>query len=264
MTGIDLRLRRLGREGLYVIAALDHGVSMGPVRGLSDVSALVRDLAAGGATGVVLHKGLVARFEAAQADLGLLLHVSASTSRAPDPDEKRIVATAEEAVRAGADGVSVHTNLGSATEAQQVEDLSKMTTAAHAWGLPALSMMYPRGPSIKDPYEEAVVAHAARLAGELGADLVKTLYTGSPKSFRNVTSAVGVPVLVAGGAQTRTPREFLEMVHGAMQGGAAGVSVGRNLFESASPRRMTEAVRRIVIDGARAKDALQVLKSVKV
>jgi predicted phospho-2-dehydro-3-deoxyheptonate aldolase len=263
MTGKTVRLRRVGREGLYTLIPLDHGVSVGPIAGIEDPTRLVRDVDQGGATGVILHKGLVKNYEAAQPRAGLLIHISSSTDKAQDVNDKRIVASVPEVVRLGADGVSVHVNMGSLTEPRQLEEFARVVTDADALGLPVLCMMYPRGPTIKDPYAPAVVAHAARLAEELGADLVKTVYTGDPKTFRNVTSSVGIPVLVAGGAKTESEHAFLEMVHGAMRGGAAGVSIGRNVFQARNPRAMTEALVRIVHDGASVKDAQRLLREVK-
>jgi predicted phospho-2-dehydro-3-deoxyheptonate aldolase len=263
VTGKTVRLRRLGREGLYLIVPLDHGVSIGPVPGLENVPDLIQEVAAGGATGLVLHKGLVRHVVTAQSTLGTLLHVSASTDRAGDPHDKRIVATALDAVRLGCDGVSAHTNFGSRTEERQLEEFGTLTSEAESFGLPTLSMMYPRGPTIKDPYEPKTVAHAARLAEELGADLVKTVYTGDAKSFRDVTAGVTIPVLVAGGPKAETDKEILEMVHGAMRGGASGVSIGRNVFQHKSPRRITAAIARIVFEGATPTDAMRTLKEVK-
>ncbi len=263
MTGKSLRLRRIGHEGLYVIIPLDHGVSVGPIAGLENVTALIKDVDAGGATAVLVHKGLVKNYAAAQAGCGLLLHVSSSTEKATDPHDKRIVADAMDAVRLGCDGLSAHTNLGSRTEERQFEEFGRLTSEANALGLPVLSMMYPRGPSIKDPYVEPVVAHAARLAEELGADLVKTVYTGDPKTFRNVTASVSIPVLVAGGAKMEGDRDVLELVHGAMRGGASGVSIGRNVFQARSPKRMTQAIAHIVLEGASVAEAVKVLKEVK-
>lgn len=263
MTGKKLRLHRLGREGLHVIIALDHGVSVGPLRGLENMAGLIRDVAAGGATGVVLHKGLAKALVQSETTIGALLHVSASTDKAPDGNDKRIVASVTDSVRLGFDGVSAHTNLGSLTEARQLEELGRLTSDAAAFGLPTLSMMYPRGPAVKDPYAVSIVSHAARLAEELGADLVKTVYTGDAKTFREVTAGVTIPVLVAGGPKMETDRELLEMVHGAMRGGAGGVSIGRNVFQHKSPRAITQAISRIVLEGATAKDAVRGLKEVK-
>lgn len=261
MTGKTLRMRRIGHEGLYVIIPLDHGVSNGPIRGIENVTTLMQELAQGGATGFVFHKGLAKNFAAANVAPGALLHVSASTGQAADPNDKRIVADAEDAIRLGLDGLSAHTNHGSLTEERQLEEFGRLTSDAATLGMPVLSMMYPRGPNVKDPYDPRLVSHAARLAEELGADLVKTVYTGDAKSFRDVTSSVTIPVLVAGGERMKTDREVLELVHGAMRGGAAGVSIGRNVFQHKDPKRITRAIAKIVLEGADVKAAQSAISS---
>lgn len=263
MAGKTVRIRRFSREGLYTLIPMDHGVSVGPIPGLENPTHLIEEVDEGGASGVILHKGLVKNFVAAEAKAGLLIHVSSSTQKAVDVDEKRIVATVEEVLRLGGDAVSVHVNMGSLTEPRQLEDLARIVTDAGRFGLPVLGMMYPRGPSIKDPYRPDVVAHAARLGEELGADLVKTVYTGDAHTFRDVTASVSIPVLVAGGTKSQTDTEILEVVHGAMRGGAAGASIGRNVFQAKSPRAMAQALARIVHDGATVKEARQALKEVK-
>lgn len=263
MTGKTLRMRRIGHEGLFVIIPLDHGVSVGPLDGLKDPTATIRQADQGRATGIVVHKGLVKNYVDAQARAGLLLHLSASTDKAADPNDKRLVASVDEAVTLGSDAVSLHINVGSLTEARQLEELGRVVGEAHRSGLPVLAMMYPRGPNVKDPYDPKIVAHAARLADELGADLVKTLYTGDVKSFRDVTSSVGIPVLVAGGAKMESEAACLQLVHDAMRAGAAGVSIGRNVFQARDPRRMTEALARLVLEGATVKDAQRLLKEVR-
>jgi len=115
-------------------------------------------------------------------------------------------------------------------------------------------MMYPRGENVKNPYEVEAVKHVARAGAELGADVVKTLYTGTPESFHEVVRGCPVPVVVAGGPKLDSERAALEMVAGAMAGGAAGVSMGRNIFQAKDPITMTRAVARILFDGASVEE----------
>lgn len=231
-----LRLRRLTDDrGALLMVPLDHGVSMGPVPGLADPAETLRSVAGAGATCVTLHKGLLRHAEAHAGRLGVLLHLSASTDAAPDPQDKRLVATVEEAVRHGCDGVSVHVNVGSLTEARQLEGMGRVSTACQAWGMPLVAMMYPRGPNVKDPHDPALVAHAARLGAELGADAVKVPYTGSPDTFRAVVAGATVPVVVAGGPKAASFGSFVRQVEDARRAGAAGISIGRNVFQHDDP-----------------------------
>ena len=241
MAPSPLRMARLTRGGMWVMVPLDHGVSMGPAPGLGlpgDAIAAV----AGHATCVTLHKGLV-REAAPFADrLGVLLHLSASTDAAPDPHDKRLVATVEEALRLGCDGVSIHVNVGSLTESRQVEEAGRVATACGQWGVPLVTMAYPRGPKVANPHDPALVAHAARLAAELGADAAKVPYTGSPDTFRDVVQGCPVPVLVAGGPRTGSFDALLADLRGARKAGARGCSVGRHVFQHPDPAAAAAAV----------------------
>ncbi|HYT00256.1 MAG TPA: 2-amino-3,7-dideoxy-D-threo-hept-6-ulosonate synthase [Thermoplasmata archaeon] len=249
--GKEIRLRRVLVGGRALIVAMDHGVSSGPVPGLEDIRKAVANVAKGGATSVVLHKGAV-RFAKDYFDekLSLILHLSASTSVSVRPDRKVRVTDVEEAIGYGADAISVHVNLGGEDDDRMLEDLGATAGACERLGMPLLAMMYPRGPNVKNPYDVDVVKHVARVGAELGADVVKTLYTGTPETFKEVVQGCPVPVVVAGGTKLDSPRAALEMVAGALAGGAAGVSMGRNIFQSKDPIGTTRAIARMIFDGA--------------
>jgi class I fructose-bisphosphate aldolase len=231
-----IRSRRIARpDGACIMVPLDHGVSLGPAPGLADPRVALAAAAEGGATCVTLHKGLVPLAAPFAGRLGILLHLSASTDGAPDPHDKRLVATAAEAARLGCDGVSIHVNVGSLTEARQVEEAGRVSRECGELGLPLLAMMYPRGPKVADPLDPALVAHAARLGAELGADLVKVPYTAT--GFRDVVQGCPVPVLVAGGPRRERFADLLADVQAARAAGAKGLSVGRNVFQQPDPAR---------------------------
>ena len=249
--GKEIRIRRVLSDGKALIAAMDHGVSSGPLAGLEDIRKAVANVAKGGATAVVLHKGSV-RFAKDYFDekLALILHLSASTSLSPRADRKVAVTRVDEAISYGADAVSVHVNLGGEDDDRMLGDLGTAATDCDRLGFPLLAMMYARGPAIRDPYDVEVVRHAARVGAELGADLIKTTYTGSAETFREVVRGCSVPVLVAGGPKVDSDRSVLEMVAGGLAAGAAGVSIGRNIFQSKDPMSMTRMIARMVFDGA--------------
>jgi len=253
--GKEIRIRRILVGGRALIVAMDHGVSSGPIPGLEDIRKAVANVAKGGATGIVLHKGAV-RFAKDYFDekLALILHLSASTSLGPRADRKVLVGEVEEAIACGADAISVHVNVGGEDEGRMLEDLGATATECARFGMPLLAMMYPRGPSIPNPFDVEVVRHVARVGAELGADVVKTVYTGSPETFREVVRACPVPVVVAGGPKLDSEREVLETVAGALSAGAAGVSMGRNIFQARDPIGMTYAIARILFDGASVDD----------
>ena len=261
--GKRIRLERIiNREtGNTVIVPMDHGVSLGPIEGLTDMPKIINAVAEGGANAVVLHKGIVPIGHRGYGkDIGLIIHLSGSTSLSPDPNEKVLVCTVEEAIKLGADAVSVHVNIGSKTEAEQLKKLGMISKICMEWGMPLLAMMYPRGENINQ-YDEKAVALAARVGAELGADIVKTNFTGSVESFKRVVEGCPVPVVVAGGPKMKNEADLLKMVEMAMDAGARGVAIGRNIFQAENPTKMTKAIAMIVHENASAEEALEFLKS---
>jgi len=241
-----------------VIIPLDHGITMGPVKGLYDVSKTVNLVAEGGANAVLEHKGIIkAGYRGYGRDIGLIMHLSGSTSLGPDPNNKVLVAEVEEAIKFGADAVSIQINVGSETEPEQLKVLGNTARTCEEWGMPLLAMMYPRGEKISDQYNVDFVKHAARVGAELGADVVKTNYTGSPETFREVVRGCPVPVVMAGGPKTKTDEEFCEMVYDSIQAGGAGVAAGRNVFQHENPTAMVRVLCGIVHEGLDVKTALK-------
>jgi len=238
MNGKDIRLGRLfKRSDRILIVPMDHGVTLGPVPGLGDMRATVAAVAAGGADAVVLHKGAATQAIEILSGSGceLIVQLSASTVLAPDPNRKEIVSSVEQALRLGATAVSAHVNLGAATEAEMLRDLGRLAEECDRWGLPLLAMMYVRDGKAGSEYDPARIAHAARVAEEMGADLIKVNYTGSPQSFAAVTGAVAKPVLIAGGPRMESMEDIERMVEGAVTAGARGAAIGRNIFQDPSP-----------------------------
>ncbi len=260
--GKSIRLERIiDRDSRnMVIVPMDHGISIGPVEGIVNLPDAVNKVADGGANAVLMQKGMAKHGHRGYGrDIGLIIHMSASTSLGPDPDDKVQVCTVEEAIKLGADAVSVHINIGSETESDQLQKLGMVAESCDLWGMPLIAMMYPRGKNITNPNDPELVAHAARAGAELGADLIKTNYTGDPDTFREVVEGCPLPVVIAGGPKTNTDREFLEMAAGAMEGGARGVAIGRNVFQHKNPTAMTRALTRIVHESASVDSAMEEL-----
>ncbi|UUX91334.1 2-amino-3,7-dideoxy-D-threo-hept-6-ulosonate synthase [Methanoplanus endosymbiosus] len=262
MMGKEIRLERIMKResGTTVIVPMDHGVSSGPIPGLIDLERSVDLIALGGANAVIGHMGLALHgHRRGGPDIGLILHLSASTDLGPDPNNKVMVNTVQNALKMGADGVSMHVNIGAESEARMLSDLGSTAIECIEWGMPLLAMMYPRGKKINADNMTNSIKIAARVASELGADIVKTVYTGDPDSFREVTDGCHVPVVIAGGSKMGDI-ETLRLIEGAMEGGAAGVSIGRNAFQHAHPDRFVRAAAMIVHEKRSAEEAIEVIK----
>ncbi|SNZ13168.1 fructose-bisphosphate aldolase / 2-amino-3,7-dideoxy-D-threo-hept-6-ulosonate synthase [Natronoarchaeum philippinense] len=257
--GTDARLERIGTDGKFVVVPMDHGITLGAVQGLKDIESTIDAVTSGGVDAVLTQKGIASRVHGNKNGKGFIVHLNASTSIGPDSNDKRRTGTVEEAVRAGADAVSYHINVGSKYERDQLADLAKVTDEADRLGIPVLAMAYARGVHLEgeDPEHDAEnLGHAVRLAEEVGADIVKTAYSGDAESFAHVTSSTSLPVVIAGGARG-TDRETIEMVRGAMDAGADGISMGRSIFQHEDPRAISEAVTGVVHEDLSSEEALE-------
>lgn len=250
------------RDGRTIIVPMDHGITVGPIPGLEDMAKAVDSVVKGGANAVLLHKGIVGSGHRGYGgDVGLIIHLSGSSSMSPDPNAKKLVTTAEQAIKLGADAVSVHVNVGADTEADMLQDLGMVSEVADEWGIPLLAMMYPRGHDVKDPYDVEAVKLAARIGVELGADIIKTNYTGDPDSFKEVVKgACGVPVVIAGGEKAKDISDVLKTVQDSLEAGGSGVAMGRNIFQAEDPSKMVAAVNAVVHRKKSVDEAMELLK----
>ncbi len=263
MIGKKIRLERIinRHTGRTVIAPMDHGVSNGPMKGIIDIDKTVESISQGGADAILMHKGIVEQGHRGYGkDIGLIVHLSASTSLAPNPNNKVIVTSVEKAIQLGADAVSVHVNLGSETESEMLQELGEISETCSYWGIPLLAMMYPRGQKVENEHDVELVKHAARVGSELGVDIVKTNYTGDPDSFKEVVEGALVPVVIAGGPKVDTDEELLQMVKDSVEVGGAGVAFGRNLFQAENPGKITKAISEVVHNDLEVNEALKFLK----
>jgi 2-amino-4,5-dihydroxy-6-oxo-7-(phosphonooxy)heptanoate synthase len=247
LTGKAVRMARLSRGGddRYLFVPLDHSLSDGPITSAEGFDKLVADVLAGGADAVVVHKGRARMLDPALfADRALVIHLSASTAHAPDADAKVLVGNVEEAVRLGADAVSVHVNIGSGSEAAQLTDLGTVATACAEWGMPLLAMMYPRGPHIADPADPRLLAHVVNIAADLGVDIVKTHLAAPVARMAEVVELSPVPVVAAGGAPSGM--SLGDLAASALSAGCRGLAVGRRVFASQNPRLATRELAAVI------------------
>jgi fructose-bisphosphate aldolase/2-amino-3,7-dideoxy-D-threo-hept-6-ulosonate synthase len=236
---------------------MDHGVTIGPCEGIENMQTIVNQLLKGNVDAVLVHKGIAKSIDAGNA--GLVVMLSGASNLNPNQNNKVQVCTVQEAVRLGADAVSVHVNVGAQDEDKMLTTLGRVADECDVLGMPLLAMMYPRGPKITNEHAPEVVAHAARLGAELGADIIKTNYTGTIETFKAVVECCPVPVVIAGGPKAKTAKDTLEMTADAMKAGSAGLSIGRNVFQHENPTAMVKALSAIVHNGASVDAALKIL-----
>ena len=261
--GKSIRMERIFNRvtGRTIIIPMDHGVGAGPIKGLKNLQQAVNQVADGGANAVLGHMGLAKHGHRGYGqDVGLIIHLSASTSLAPDPNHKTLVTTVEEAIKVGADAVSVHINVGAEDEYEMLQGLGYVARKCDEWGMPLLAMMYPRGKKVRSEYDVDVVKHAARIGAELGADIIKTNYTGSPETFKEVIDGCPIPVIIAGGPKVESEYELLEMIESSIKSGGRGVAIGRNVFQAEDPTELVRKISKVVHEGISAEEVSNMMK----
>ncbi len=246
--GKRLRFRHLidPISGAIIAVPLDHGFTMGPIKGIDTLKNTVNSVFSGGASTVIVHKGNLRVLTSLQNLKGMMVHISASVSRSPHSNQKVLTSTVEEVVRLGADGVSVHVNVGATGDKEMIYDLGKVANEADRYGMPLLAMMYARNDEGIDDTSPEALAHIARIAQESGADIVKINATPNGEDFDQVTQGIDIPVVIAGGAKTGNFQQFLKTVEQCILNGADGISIGRNIFQADDPKVATEKIVAVV------------------
>lgn len=233
----QLRMRRIfGSDGKSLIVAMDHASFLGPVPGLVNPGETIRAVAEGGADAVMTTFGTCLRYGEALGKAGLILTLDAEV----DPE-----ASVERAICLGADSVKIlivtHTD-----SQEQIRLMRRYGLICDRWGMPLQAEVIPGGFMDREKHTPELIAQAARIAAEAGADYVKTLYTGQPETFYPVVEGCYVPVVILGGDKISDPRLLLELLAVAMDAGAAGAAMGRNIWSDEHPGRIAAAASAVI------------------
>lgn len=232
-------------DGRALICATEHGMISGPLPGLERMADALAGIIAGGVDAVMCSYGTATRFAELLATVGLILRTDgAGTALGTVDGPGAQFYTVEDALRLGADALCVTAFPGTAHEEATLATLARVIREAHAWGMPVMAEMVPggfaAGPEMRTL---AAIQLSARVAAELGADWVKVPYADG---FEAVVETCFVPVLVLGGAHRPDPQATLTMVARAMQAGARGAVVGRNIWQAADPTGVAQALAAII------------------
>lgn len=253
------RLNRIFRpDGRVVIVALDHGLLDGPCAGFERPGDTIAKVVEGGADAILTSFGIATRFARELSGVGLILRSDGASTNLGTPSSGSTTSFfgVEDALRVGADALVVSALPGSDKEDSTLENLSRTIGQAHRWEMPVLAEMVPGGFNSPPEMRGAdSVALAARLGAELGADFIKAPYCSG---YETVTSGTFVPVVILGGSKG-SEAMMLADIRAAVDAGAAGVAIGRNVFQSANPTAMTAAIAAIVHRDASVEQALALL-----
>ena len=256
-----VRLNRLFSHpsGRLVTVAVDHPIAFSfDIRAeLHPIRQLLARLVEGRPDALTMMKGIAQHcYEPYAGRVPLIVQTTCFIPGKPSRDYP--IGFLEDALRLGADAVAVTITVGTEHQGELMGMLGRMVRDAAPVGLPVVAHIYPKGEMVPEDERYAVrwCQYAARVGAEVGVDLVKTSYTGSAESFRQVVEACPVPVVAAGGPDLDSPRAVLEMARGVVEAGAAGVTYGRNVWGADDIPAMVRALKAVVHDGISVDDAL--------
>ncbi len=271
--GKVIRLRRLMRKGRALVVPLDHGLVAGPLKGIEDPLALVKLIAQSDADAVLLTPGVLEQVATELGQLAIILRIDGCTTvgaGGPGGAMQQFASVAR-AAELGADAVIVNVTIGGAQEGDELRKLGRVTEEANRWGMPVIAEMLTarmlanhldftgNGKATLPADVDGDIAMASRIGAEMGADIIKTRYSGAEEGFRQIVASTGRPVMVAGGPLRDTSlASLLEMVDQALSAGAEGVIFGRNVWQHPRPEAVLAGLAAMLHDAAGVEESLAV------
>lgn len=265
MNGVENRKNHIfGTDGRTFILAMDHGSNFNVLPALKDPKKIIKETAIAGADAFLTTIGMAEKLGTAFSGKGIILRIDGGVSYLGDHSKPmETVITAEDAIRVGADSIITMGFPGSRFENKSLTELTRNVQSAHKWGLPVVAEMLPRGfeggPDARLP---ETITFACRQGVELGADVIKTTYTGDQESFHNLVESVYAPVVILGGAKKVPERELLQEIKDSLEAGGAGVAMGRNIWGNENPARYAAAIAKLIHENCSVDLALKELNKI--
>jgi 3-hydroxy-5-phosphonooxypentane-2,4-dione thiolase len=256
--GMQNRLARVFNpaSGRTVMLAIDHGYFLGPTTGLERIDVDIVPLL-GQVDALFCTRGILRSVIPSAPALPVVLRASGGPSILRELSDEEIAVDMEDALRLNTCGVGVQVFVGSENETKSIHNMTRLVDAGLRYGMPVLGVTAVGKEMVRDARYFRL---ATRIAAELGAQMVKTYYV--PEGFETVTAACPVPIVMAGGKKL-PELEALTMAYRAVQEGAAGVDMGRNIFQSDAPLAMLQAVNKVVHEGLPPAQALELFETLR-
>ena len=243
-------------SGKTVMLAIDHGYFQGPTTGLERVDVSILPLLPYTDT-LMLTRGILRSVIPPTFTRGTVLRATGGPSILKELSNEQIAVDIEDALRLNVSALAVQVFIGGEYETQSVHNLTRLVNIGNRYGVPTLAVTAVGRDMVRDA---KYMRLACRICAELGATYVKTYYV--PEDFETVTASCPVPVVIAGGKKL-PELDALRMAHSAIQQGALGVDMGRNIFQAEAPVLMIQAIRKVVHEGETPEHAFEFYQSMK-
>lgn len=243
MVGKSRRMSRLfvGEQKRCLMSPLDHGGWLGPVRGIDRPRVIAEAVIKGGSNALLISPGFYrAVAPVVPPSVAVVLRVSLTAGLSPQGSQETPISSLETALRLDADAIAVSVFFGRAGDIDIYRWLAELADASERYDMPVVAEMMPPEDRY---YQPEAIAHAARIGLELGADVIKTNYSGDVDSFKQVVASAPVPIIVAGGPSKGDDSSTVTMVREIVAAGAAGVAIGRRVWQADDPQAVTAQIK---------------------
>jgi fructose-bisphosphate aldolase, class I len=246
-----------------LLLACDQGLEHGP-KDFNEKNidpTYILDIALEGKyNGVILHNGIAEKYyHEHYRDVPLIVKLNGKTNLlSSDPFSKQICSV-DRAIKLGASAVGYTLYPGSENEAKEFAEFGKIVDEAHDRGLPVIAWVYPRGKAVPNDETTDIIAHAARIGLELGADFVKLKYNHDIEGYKWVVKNAGRTRVLTAGGEKESEEEFLKKTKEILTTGASGLAIGRNIWQSKNPYSLTHALREIIFKNKNVEDVIHYL-----
>lgn len=248
-------LSKITKNGKALFLAYDHGMEHGPVEFNDETvdPAHIMEIARSGYfTGVIFQKGIAEKYYDPEKDkniVPLIVKLNGKTNLLNDSAEPNSsqVCSVDEAISLGAQAVGYTVYVGSEFEEKMIAEFARIEEECQQKNLPLIGWMYPRGKAVEGKeHTRDILAYAARIGLEMGAEMVKLPYSGDPESFKWVVWAAGMTKVVVMGGKKMTETEFVEYAKEVLSTGAIGLAIGRNVWQAENPLEISKKLSEII------------------
>jgi class I fructose-bisphosphate aldolase len=248
----QVSLKEITRDGKAFFLAYDQGMEHGPVEFTDenvDPLRIIEIAKTGKYTGVIFQKGIAEKYnsEIKKSKVPLIVKLNGKTNLLKGEPYSTQICSVKEAIKLGAKAVGYTIYIGSDKEAVMLKEFDKIEEEAHEKGLPVIAWIYPGGKAIEGKPENEIMAYAARLGLEIGADIIKLKFRGTSEDLKWAVKTAGRTKIIVSGGEKTEEKKFVEMIKEVIRCGADGVAVGRNIWKSNEPEELSSKVRRIVL-----------------
>ncbi|MBI3622932.1 hypothetical protein HY212_02525 [Candidatus Pacearchaeota archaeon] len=246
-----MNLNKISKKGKFLFLSYDQGLEHGPLDFNDknvDPSYIIKIAKKGKYTGIVFQKGIAEKYnrEIKKSRVPLILKLNGKTNLVKGDPISIQLTSVKEALKLGAKAVGYTIYIGSVHEPKMLNEFEKIQREAHAKGIPVIAWVYPRGKSLKGRKDTELMAYAARVGLEIGADIIKIHPIGEYKDLKWAVKSAGKVKLVAAGGMKKSEKEFLKQVKDYIDSGFSGLAIGRNVWQSKNPLEITRKIKKVI------------------